>query len=166
MFFYQFVSGRLTTKYVRFSLWMLCVVYVICGDEHWTALTELNKCYRELKVFVLRDIGLFPLIIPGGLRNHIDGWMLSYLLFVKFVYKNKCSCALGLCLPSHMYTSFSLLLSGIILELLYGYGVHVTLGLLVYVQEIWHLCGTCTSCSVSGSEYYTFVPILRRLDNK
>ena len=87
MVFYQFVSGRLTTKYVRFSLWMLCVVYVICGDEHWTALTELNKCYKELKVFVLRDIGLFPLIIPGGLRNHIDGWMLSYLLFVKFVYK-------------------------------------------------------------------------------
>ena len=87
---------------------MLCVVYVICGDEHWTALTELNKCYKELKVFVLGDIGLFPLIIPGGLRNHIDGWMLSYLLFVKFVYKNKCSCAPGLCLPSHMYTSFSL----------------------------------------------------------
>ena len=108
MVFYQFVSGRLTTKYVRFSLWMLCVVYVICGDEHWTALTELNKCYKEPKVFVLRDIGLFPLIIPGGLRNHIDGWMLSYLLFVKFVYKNKCSCAPGLCFPSHMYTSFSL----------------------------------------------------------
>ena len=35
---------------------MLCM---ICGDEHWTALTELNKCYKELKVFVLRDIGFF-----------------------------------------------------------------------------------------------------------
>ena len=160
---------------------MLCVVYVICGDEHWTALTELNKCYKKLKVFVLRDIGLFPLIIPGGLRNHTEGWMLSYLLFVKFVYKNKCSCAPGLCLPSHTINVAALrvcacrhtcirrlvfILSGIILELLYGYGVHVTLGLLVYVREIWHLCGTCTSCSVSGSEYYTFVPILRSLDNK
>ena len=151
---------------MRFSLWMLCVVYVICGDEHWTALTELNKFYKELKVFVLRDIGLFPLIIPGGLRNHTDGWMLSYLLFVKFVYKNKCSCAPGLCLPSHMYTSFSLYIIRYNTGIINGYGVHVTLGLLVYVREIWHLCGTCTSCSVNGSEYYTFVPILRSLDNK
>ena len=134
MIFYQFVSGRLTTKYVRFSLWMLCVVYVICGDEHWTALTELNKCYKELKVFVLRDIGLFPLIIPGGLRNHIDGWMLSYLLFVKFVYKNKCSCAPGLCLPSHMYTSLSL------------YIIRYNTGIIIWIWGTYNirLAGLCS----------------------